>query len=1311
MMGLAVSRRRLIGLLSVVLILAAGLPGWAAYTKLYKVTNTTGQDQAYLRAITNALEVITSHTAYPSVWSPPVVSSITYAGTYCTKLKFGELDPPVVAPGAHAKIGWRTADNHCRLRDLRWVTPYGKPFLVTGALQLQGVPGGGEVQYDAEASEFVWLLINDTGAPINLSDVSLEVLAETPTLEFVMDAAWPQEPTGPIQIGGSLPHPDLVAARVEAVIEEEIQPLIGAVSGAEDEGSLSEDDAQGLLGALDSTVSELRAGEAAYATDPQAAERHWADAMGSMEDLKALAIQLGDHTPQSPADYTWDTVEVPAETAGFEWGMRVNDSGQAAGSYQCTDTWMSYAYVWDPGHGLIRLPSPGDSQTYAGDINALGQVVGAFFDADRQARACVWEPDGTGGYTCREIDPEGNFTYWCGQAINDAGQVVGEGYVDAGEQPRGFLWDPQHGFVTIWPGGFRPQDINNRGQVVAVWDTDISHPYLVQPNGDLIDIHPGSPWTGLNPVAMTDSGQIAGYGWTSGTGSHACVWDESGQVLDLCTTHDEPWQWSRVCGVNDAGQVAGREAFSRTSNGRAILWDANTGTRMDLHQAGWQCSRANDVSETGIVVGHYMADDGQCHLFRGTPDGPPEGPAVAWPVATDATIAAIDGLPGDAKMPGTELEPPGQQPSPPPPPDDDPEYEYVDWGQMQQEPVPTMPPDSYAAFVVPDADGVPDETLLLTTVYEGILECVELYTAGPGGVPPPDTTPPTIDHASITPDPLTPADDAMVAMTLNVTVGDLDGDGRPQAADWYVASVSSSQGAGGEEPDWLLDEDEPHALQLRAECDADPAGRTYTVIVRAIDQSGNLSDPAAVQVQVPHVSADSTLAAHVGRGWYRFSVPVEADDPSPAAVLAGLGQARRHWLLFDRVGRRHYLYPNRRVRDFTLGRGYWLKAKREGTVEVTGQLADPGEPFDIELPRGWRIIGCPFNQDVPWDDDNVQVTRNGQTVPLREAVRRHWLWPTIYGWRNQPTPTTSGLVDTACLGFLRRNVPINPFWAPGSIEPWQGYLICARGPCTLSLVGTVSPESAEPAVIAARQPSADDWRIGLVATVDDFTDTCTAIGVQSDALVAAEPHPPLGPGVDLFVRTSGQLEEGSPGLAVDLRDGAAPEAAWDVVVATAQADVTVRISWPDLTELPDDLVAYFVDPAADRRVYMRTQSGYAFRTGDDGAEREFRVEVRSREAGAMITSLSALGAGGGAEVVFTLSADASVDATVLNIAGRTVRQLATDRALAAGMNSLHWDGRSATGTRVPSGRYLVTLTASSEDGRRASRIALLMIAR
>ena len=60
--------------------------------------------------------------------------------------------------------------------------------------------------------------------------------------------------------------------------------------------------------------------------------------------------------------------------------------------------------------------------------------------------------------------------------------------------------------------------------------------------------------------------------------------------------------------------------------------------------------------------------------------------------------------------------------------------------------------------------------------------------------------------------------------------------------------------------------------------------------------------------------------------------------------------------------------------------------------------------------------------------------------------------------------------------------------------------------------------------------------------------------------------------------------------------------------------------------------------------------------------------------------------------------------------GEQVR-LAMDRASAAGMNSLHWDGRSDTGTTVPRGAYLAQVTARYEDGQTASRITPLRLAR
>jgi len=53
---------------------------------------------------------------------------------------------------------------------------------------------------------------------------------------------------------------------------------------------------------------------------------------------------------------------------------------------------------------------------------------------------------------------------------------------------------------------------------------------------------------------------------------------------------------------------------------------------------------------------------------------------------------------------------------------------------------------------------------------------------------------------------------------------------------------------------------------------------------------------------------------------------------------------------------------------------------------------------------------------------------------------------------------------------------------------------------------------------------------------------------------------------------------------------------------------------------------------------------------------------------------------------------------VLNIAGRSVRTLSSDRIAPAGVNTLVWNGENAAGCAVPSGTYLVQLAAASEDG-------------
>ncbi len=94
-----------------------------------------------------------------------------------------------------------------------------------------------------------------------------------------------------------------------------------------------------------------------------------------------------------------------------------------------------------------------------------------------------------------------------------------------------------------------------------------------------------------------------------------------------------------------------------------------------------------------------------------------------------------------------------------------------------------------------------------------------------------------------------------------------------------------------------------------------------------------------------------------------------------------------------------------------------------------------------------------------------------------------------------------------------------------------------------------------------------------------------------------------------------------------------------------------------------------------------------------------------------ISSLSASPTGnGGCQVLFALSSDATAVATVRNIAGRPVRVLPPTDAV-KGMNTLLWNGRGDSGTGVPSGTYIVEVSAMAPGGLQSRALATVQLRR
>lgn len=99
-------------------------------------------------------------------------------------------------------------------------------------------------------------------------------------------------------------------------------------------------------------------------------------------------------------------------------------------------------------------------------------------------------------------------------------------------------------------------------------------------------------------------------------------------------------------------------------------------------------------------------------------------------------------------------------------------------------------------------------------------------------------------------------------------------------------------------------------------------------------------------------------------------------------------------------------------------------------------------------------------------------------------------------------------------------------------------------------------------------------------------------------------------------------------------------------------------------------------------------------------------------SGLMLTGAAARGIPrGGAQITFTLSSVAQVQARVLNIAGRPVRTICRATDCEAGANTLIWNAQSDRGLPVPNGTYLVELTARADDGAQARALTQVILSR
>ena len=138
--------------------------------------------------------------------------------------------------------------------------------------------------------------------------------------------------------------------------------------------------------------------------------------------------------------FVWDgTVMSALPTLGGEWGMAyaINEVGAIAG-YSATKSGDDHAFLADD-HGCVSDLGTLGGHSIAFALDNVGRVVGESADPMGRTRAFLWQ-DGQMHDLNDFIPSDSGWTLVRATAINDAGQIAGEGTLNGEKRP--FLLTP-----------------------------------------------------------------------------------------------------------------------------------------------------------------------------------------------------------------------------------------------------------------------------------------------------------------------------------------------------------------------------------------------------------------------------------------------------------------------------------------------------------------------------------------------------------------------------------------------------------------------------------------------------------------------------------------------------------------------------------------------------------------------------------------------------------------------------------------------------------------------------------------------------
>ncbi len=429
------------------------------------------------------------------------------------------------------------------------------------------------------------------------------------------------------------------------------------------------------------------------------------------------------------------------------------------------------------------------------------------------------------------------------------------------------------------------------------------------------------------------------------------------------------------------------------------------------------------------------------------------------------------------------------------------------------------------------------------------------------------------------------------------------------------------------------------------------------------------------------VSAIRTFPANL----QLMSLPYDYPTDDPADLL-GADPSTLKLAAWEPEQGRYRLYPSTPADRFRLGKGYWLRPSE--ALELTREGIEASDIHEVALQAGttgWNLFGDFFTE--PLDFFALAVRDGGgQIYTMQQAL-------------------SEGLVRSPLYAYV-----LGGYQTSAVVEPYVGYWINVGADVTIigdrqSDTLASGEEGSAPVVT---NPD-DGWLMPLVVSAAGMQDTCTYLGCAPNATAGFDagldmlkpPPPGMGSGVYAAVQNA----DGAYGVDVRAQDDST---AWTIAASGPEGE-RVAVRWPDLSALPNDVRPVLVDNETGQQTYMRTAQSYEFVAR--GVPRSLTVRLADSDSIVTVSQPAARAVGGGAEISYTLSADARVTVSILNIAGRVIDVVTTDAQQTAGVQRVAWDGMTARGTRAPGGTYIVMVRAIAPDGQQTQAIGTVQVTR